>query len=110
MSSRFSTLISNYFTASNRGDSASVLSLFTQGAKVVDHGENRELRGLAEIKTWLDGTVASYNLTAEILKSTETENGQTCEVSVSGDFPGSPLQFTYSFQFDQDQICLLDIS
>ena len=110
MSTSNSSLISNYFMASNQGDSAAVLSCFADGAKVVDYGENREMEGLAEIKTWLDGTVASYNLTAQVLRSEETENGQACEVSVSGDFPGSPLHFTYAFQFDQEKIRLLEIS
>lgn len=101
--------VERYFAAKGGGDSNDVLACFTDDATVWDNGEDLELRGAAQIREWLTGTVSGYNLTSEV-KSGKAEGTEfVAAVVVSGSFPGSPYEFSYRFKLKGDKIAELAI-
>lgn len=80
------------------------MACFAEGATVFDQGEDRELHGVAEIREWLEGTVAGYKLTSEVVSIEPQGDGHLVGVVVAGDFPGSPYKFEYGFILVADKI------
>jgi ketosteroid isomerase-like protein len=98
------TPIARYFAAKGGSDSAAILACFAEDATVFDQGEDRELRGAAEIREWLEGTVAGYKLTSEVVSIEPQGDGHLVGVVVAGDFPGSPYKFEYGIKLVGDKI------
>jgi len=104
------TVIASFFAAKGGSRSTAALACFTQDAKVNDKGERQLLQGASEIGAWLEGTVATYNLTSEVV-SVEVRGGLTLAgVVVAGDFPGSPYKFEYEFPLTGDKISEVGIT
>lgn len=57
----------------------------------------------------MDGTVASYKLTSEVVSGEQVGQEYVAGVVVSGDFPGSPYKFEYRFRLERDRIAGLAI-
>ncbi len=104
MSLELPTVIATYFDTKSSGSPAEILACFSPDATVVDSGENREMVGHEAIGEWLSGTVAEYNLTTELLRSAEVDGKTVVTASVSGNFPGSPIEFDYHFVVEGDKI------
>jgi ketosteroid isomerase-like protein len=101
--------ISSYFSAKNDQDTKAILECFTSDATIIDAGENNEMSGLLAIQEWLEGPVADYQLKTEVTESTEMD-GQTIVIAlVSGNFPGSPIEFSYHFRLKDGKIIRLEI-
>ena len=96
--------IARYFAAKSGSDSAAILACFAEDATVFDRGEDRELHGAAEIREWLEGTVAGYKLTSDVVSIEPQGDGHLVGVVVAGDFPGSPYKFDYGIKLVGDQI------
>lgn len=95
--------IQSYFSA--KGANASVAaSCFGEDAVVFDIGEDLEVRGIDAIGSWLSKTNDSYKLTSEVRSAEERDGAYVLDVVVSGDFPGSPYQFSYKFKLDGEKI------
>ena len=101
--------VANYFAAKSGPDAEATLACFTEDATVWDNGEDLELRGIAKIREWMTGTVASYNLTSEVVSGETRGEEFVAGVVVSGDFPGSPYKFEYRFKLEGDKIAELVI-
>lgn len=86
-----------------------MLGLFMPDAIVSDNGEDLELRGLDAIRDWMTGTVSGYNLTTTAQSITERDGRHVVRAIVSGDFPGSPYAFDYTFRLKEDKIAELAI-
>lgn len=100
--------IATYVEANARLDPDGMLAAFAADAVVKD--EAREHRGHAEIKPWID----SATLAARAIFTPEAwreEDGTIVVDGVTaGDFPGSPLAFTFRFQLNGEAISGLEIA
>lgn len=96
--------IARYFAAKGGSDSVATLACFAENATVFDQGEDRKLRGATEIRVLLEGTVAGYKLTSEVVSFESRGEGFLVGVVVTGEFPGSPYKFEYGFILVADKI------
>jgi ketosteroid isomerase-like protein len=100
--------ISGYIAAANAGDTDAVAACFTEDAIVKDEGQER--RGIAAIVAWKEEVTLKYSPITQVIRA-ETINGiNVVTASVSGDFPGSPVELKYAFTMDGDKIARLDIA
>jgi hypothetical protein len=97
-------LIADYFQAKSHQNPDEVLACFAPNAVVHDTGEDKTLTGHDQIRDWLTGTIAAYNLTTELIKTQENQGETIVTALVSGDFPGSPIQFDYGFVVTNNKI------
>ena len=100
--------IAAYVEANVRLDVDGMLEPFAADAVVHDNGAVHH--GLAGIRTLLEEAVvpAKAIFTPDTVRH---ENGQVVvEGPAHGDFPGSPIRFTYRFTLDNDAITTLEIT
>lgn len=95
--------IQKYFDAKGK-DAGGAIECLTVDAVVFDNGEDLELRGADEIRTWLSRTSDQYKLTSEVRAAEERDGRHVVTVVVTGDFPGSPYEFAYRFLLEGDKI------
>jgi ketosteroid isomerase-like protein len=99
--------LEHYFAATNGHDVAGMIADLADDAVVKDEG--REHRGVAAIGEWMRNTIRKYKFRAEPT-SVARENDRTAvAVTVSGDFPGSPIALTYWFKLEGEKIARLEI-
>jgi ketosteroid isomerase-like protein len=102
------TPIADYVEANARLDVDGMLNPFADDAVVHDNGGVHQ--GHAEIMSLLDEAV----IPAKAIFTPDTvrhEDGQVVvEGPAHGDFPGSPIRFTYRFTLNNDTIKALDIT
>jgi len=102
------TPIADYVAANARLDVDGMLTAFAADAVVRDNGAVH--RGHAGIRRLLEEAV----IPAKAIFTPDTvrhDNGQVVvEGPAHGDFPGSPIRFTYRFTLDNDTIKNLDIT
>ncbi len=100
--------ISDYVEANARLDVDGMLNPFAADAVVRDIGAVHQ--GHAEIRSLLEEAV----IPAKAIFTPDTvrhENGQVVvEGPARGDFPGSPIRFTYRFTLEDDAITSLEIT
>jgi len=101
--------IATYFSAKSEHDTDATLACFTPTAVVFDEGENMEMNGHEAIRKWLEGPIASYKLTTEVTDTREQGGETVVTALVSGNFPGSPIEFYYHFQLKDGKIDRLAI-
>jgi hypothetical protein len=107
MTSRMHTTLERYFEATNRHDVAATVADFVADAVVKDEGH--EHGGIPAIRQWMKETIRKYKFKAEPT-SVARENDRTAVgVTVSGDFPGSPIALTYRFKIEGQKIARLEI-
>jgi hypothetical protein len=90
-------LIDAYFELAARTDVAPYLALFADDATVTDEG--RTWTGLAEIRAWRT-EVPLVRYTVQSIE--HTAGGELARVEIAGDFPGSPVQLSFVFEFAGD--------
>lgn len=98
--------IAAYFTADGQGGQA-VARCFTDDGRVLDEGEVHQ--GPAEIAAWKDETSTKYSYTARAHTLEQQGRRYTVTSTVSGDFPGSPLDLRYAFILERGRIATLEI-
>jgi hypothetical protein len=100
--------IAAYVDANARLDIDGMLHPFTADAVILDNGGAHE--GLAEIRRLFEEAVIPVRAVFTP-DSVRHENGETVvEGPAHGDFPGSPLRFTYRFVLADGAIAKLDIT
>lgn len=82
---------------------------FRNEAVVWDNGEDLELRGIVSIEKWMSGNADKYNLSTELISVEQREGDYFVSAVVSGDFGGSPYEFSYRFSLLGDRIKELTI-
>jgi hypothetical protein len=97
-------VVAAFFQATNTREFADFLSLFTADAHVND--EANDHYG-AEIATWIDRATADTKPTAGVTGITGDGGQFLVTAGVSGNFPGSPVQLSYSFTLRDDKIASL---
>jgi hypothetical protein len=79
-------LIRRFFDLAPLPDSEAYFALFSEGAVLED--EDKEYRGIDGIRDWRKAVpLATY----EITDVTQAPGSVTATVTISGDFPGSPV-------------------
>jgi ketosteroid isomerase-like protein len=99
--------IAAYIAASNAHDADACAACFTDDAIVRDEG--REVRGVATIRDWMDGAIAKYQHTVEVVTSAKTDGETIVTCRVSGNFPGSPVELRHAFVVAGEKITRLEI-
>src|SRR6266852_4391925 len=87
-------IISDYLTASERGDIDAILACFTADALVID--EQREWQGAEAIRRWRGSVATTYEYTVQVTGSASLEavdDLQRYEVytHLKGNFPGGEV-------------------
>jgi ketosteroid isomerase-like protein len=95
-------LIDDYFAASNAHDAEATARAFTADAIV--HDERKVHRGRAAITTWAQATIDKYQTTTVPLSVIGGRASTAVKAKVSGTFPGSPIELTFSFEIGDDGI------
>lgn len=96
--------ITTYFSISNGADDTHLGDCFTQDACVLDEGETH--RGRTAIQSWLR---AKIEYCVEPVSVSHQDNTMVVTTTVTGDFPGSPVQLDHTFQLADAQIQSLEI-
>ena len=96
-----------YIAGENTGDANLFGQCFAEGAAVRD--ENKTHRGLAEIQKWKAETKKKYQHTVDPLSVSEKDGRFIVTNRLTGNFPGSPIDFEFVFTLDGDKIVSLEI-
>jgi len=99
--------IAAYFAADQRNTDA-IARCFTTQAVVKDEGHI--YTGLDAIKAWKAAASAAYNYTSQPFAVKQKEGSHVVTSRVTGNFPGSPLDFRYSFRLERGLIASLEIT
>ena len=100
--------IADYVEANAQLNVDGMLKPFAADVVVLDNGGRHE--GHAELRTLLEEAVVGAKAIFT-LDTVRHENGQVVvEGPAHGDFPGSPIRFTYRFSLENDAITALEIT
>lgn len=102
--------INNLVAAFNNKDLHLFICCFTENAEVHDEGEDQNAKGYDAIKAWFEGVFAKFDFNTEPYDYSRSVNGLTFKARVSGNFPGSPLNFLYEVKMNENLIQELKIS
>ena len=102
--------IAAFFQAKNDHDVDAVIACFTPNATVFDEGENQKATGQDAIRKWMEGTIANYKLSTDVMKCADGDGETVVTALVTGDFPGSPISFDYFFTLKDGKIDALRIN
>ncbi|MFG3448432.1 MULTISPECIES: nuclear transport factor 2 family protein [unclassified Stenotrophomonas] len=98
--------IAAYFQADSQG-AAAVARCFTRDGVVLDEGHTHT--GPAAIEAWKTDASARYTYTATPHALERHGRSYLVTSTVSGDFPGSPLDLRYAFTLERGKIARLEI-
>jgi uncharacterized protein (TIGR02246 family) len=101
------SLLSRYVDATNARDADALLALFAPDAVVRDEGHT--YAGVAEIRAWREATGAQYEYVAEPQRVRERGEQTVLTATLTGTFPGSPVDLDFDFTIDNGRIVALAI-
>jgi hypothetical protein len=107
MTAELSPTLVEYFAATNAHDVEAMIAPFAEESVVEDEGRQR--RGLVAIRDWMKETIEKYDFKVDPIESTRRARKTAVLVSVSGRFPGSPINLRYEFTVDGGKIARLEI-
>jgi len=99
--------VADYIAAANAQDIDAVTACFSRTAMV--HDEKRERRGITAIREWAVEVSEKYRPTVEVLGVAERDGRTVVTATVSGNFPGSPVELRYAFTVTGGKIDRLEI-
>lgn len=97
-----------YLLAENSHNPNAVAACFSQDGVVRDEGKVR--RGRTEIEAWKVETNAKYSAQIAPVEVSNFDGGYLLLASVSGNFPGSPLNMNFRFFVSDSLIDALEVS
>jgi hypothetical protein len=100
-------VIERYLQADAAADEDLFSSCFAVDAEVRDEGQT--VRGLEAIKAWKRETKQKYQYRIEPLSVTQDGDTVVLSTRLTGNFPGSPVELTYTFVLHDDRIVSLKI-
>src|SRR5258708_25892134 len=98
MSDQLPKVIATYLTAYNARDRRLALDCFLEAAAV--HDEGRIHRGRKAIGEWFDETIGKYQPVLDVGTFEKDDKEISVAVTVSGSFPGSPVQLHFRFSVE----------
>jgi hypothetical protein len=99
--------IATYFAADRANDLDALSQVFADDALV--HDEAHDYRGIAAIRAWKHESQETYQYTVEVLDATVAAPSTVVRARLTGNFPGSPAELTYTFTLANDKITTLEI-
>lgn len=99
--------IAAYIAAENAHLPEAVAACFTEDATVRDEGKT--VTGSAAIRDWKRATSEKYSPTITAVSARQEAESCTVAAQVSGNFPGSPLDMTFTFTLAGSRISALAI-
>jgi ketosteroid isomerase-like protein len=100
--------IAAYIAAVNLQDIDAVTASFSEEAVVHDEGQTR--RGTGAIRKWAEEVSEKYHPSVEAISAANTGATTIVAVRTAGNFPGSPIELSYTFALDGDKIAWLAIT
>lgn len=100
--------VAAYIAAENAHLPDAVAACFTEGATVRDEGKT--VTGSAAIRDWKRATSEKYSPTITPVSARQDADTCTVAAQVSGNFPGSPLDLTFTFTLNGNRISTLAIT
>jgi hypothetical protein len=101
-------VIATYLAAYNARDRKVAVDCFLEAAAV--HDEGRIHHGRKAIGEWFDETIGKYQPVLGVGTIEEDDKEITVAVTVSGSFPGSPVQLHFRFSRKNGKIAELVIA
>lgn len=101
------TPIATYFEAKNAHDIDAMLAVFSDQASVRDEG--RDMVGHPAIRDWMEKTSRKYRVAVQPTAIDQPEAQSIVTATVSGTFPGSPVQLRFRFAIAGEKITHLEI-
>lgn len=102
------TPLDRYVAAQNAHDIPALVACFSPDGHVYDEG--RLHFGPEQIRIWAQEAAASYGATMAPLSLTGDADHAALVSTVSGNFPGSPIDLTFRFTLAAGHIKTLEIS
>ncbi len=99
--------LSDYFAAVNDGRLDEAAACFASDALV--HDENHDHAGVEAIRAWIEDTTRQYQPKAEVTRIEAVDDTFIATATVSGTFPGSPVELAYTFTVREEKIVRLSI-
>jgi hypothetical protein len=91
--------IRRYFALAAQPDREAYFAQFRADALVED--ESRDYHGIDAIRTWRrEVPRVSYRIKAIQHRDQPGARGHDARVEIAGEFPGSPVELTFHFEFD----------
>lgn len=100
-------VVNRYFDAANNRQPEVAAACFAEDA--VAHDEARDHVGRAAIREWVAETGAKYAATTVPETATEAAGKHIVTATVTGNFPGSPIELDYEFTLRDGSISELRI-
>jgi ketosteroid isomerase-like protein len=94
--------IASFIAASNARDLDTAVACFAADAVVEDEGETH--RGLGEVRAWKQATEDRFRYTIDPTGIDEREGRVIVSATLTGNFPGSPVELEYEFTLADDVI------
>ena len=107
MSIKLPAPLESYFAFENAHDTSAIEACFATNATVRDEG--RDIKGVAEIKTWRVENGEKYHHSVEPLAISTRDGKVVVTGRVSGNFPGSPITLDHIFEIEGGKIVSLEI-
>ncbi len=96
-----------YLNAETTSDTAPLANCFATDAVVRDEG--RTIEGLEAIQAWMKDAKARYQYNVEPLDLSQDGAAVTMRARLTGAFPSSPVELTYTFVLAGGKIASLEI-
>lgn len=93
-------IITDLVRAQDSFDSIGYANCFSEIGVVYD--ENKKHIGRKEIFEWIEDSNYKYNTVMKPISYDGDESKGVLKTKITGTFPGSPLLFTYKFEYDND--------
>jgi len=107
MNIRLPDSIATFFQASNNSGVPLPRQCLAEGAVVRDEGQMYQ--GYDAIQAWLRETQRKYTYSVEPVAAAQDGAAVSVQAKLVGNFPGSPIQLTYSFALLNNKISSLEI-
>ncbi|ONF97295.1 nuclear transport factor 2 family protein [Sphingomonas jeddahensis] len=100
--------VADFITANARLDLDGMVAPFAPDAIILDNGKRFE--GRASVRALFEHEVVPVKAIFTPETARHEAGRVVVEGSAHGDFPGSPLRFTYDFTLENDAIIVLEIT
>lgn len=102
-------VLSNYFAAVNERRLDDAAACLAPAARV--HDESHDHVGPEAVRAWISNTTHKYQPQAEVthVEAAADAGSFIAKATVSGTFPGSPVQLAYTFSVAEGKITRLSI-
>jgi hypothetical protein len=102
MLSSLPEIILVYFHSANTSQTEAACACFASDAIV--HDEGRDHAGTTAIREWIEDTKRKYEPKVEPIRVQESGEKTIVTSSVSGNFPGSPVELQFEFTLRDGKI------